>query len=360
MPPPPPGAPPRPPATAGAPWSPPPPPLRATAAQDRTPDVPLPPVAAFHVAPAAPTHTATPVTAWTPPVPPLAATFPHPSPVTNGEDRFAPPVPNVSAAIETTRLSSFALPADQRMPAASPPPRPPAPTRSEAARAPEPLTRAPSGGGKSTKPLTLGVAALLLAPAGGGYFWSASHPRIRITNPLPVPISAVISNNHTEQVAPHSAVVVRLPAQADSMQLTLVQNGAKVTALDAFHRVAQPSNAFAIGGVAANNVFGNEQLFFPLVTNLTQDNLSITVMIDGVPHACECTVSPGARRQVIGAFPLGHNVEVHAARPEGGTAVFRNFASNTKASTGEIGFKFADADFAAPSPTGVPIALPAR
>jgi hypothetical protein len=91
---------------------------------------------------------------------------------------------------------------------------------------------------------------------------------------------------------------------------------------------------------------GDKPVFAPLITNGTDQQLTITVNA-GTTNAivCDCRVNPGATRARIGYYPLYLNSSVQAAVPRGATAAFRDLGQQVDRTTGTIGLRFEPKDF---------------
>ncbi len=200
-------------------------------------------------------------------------------------------------------------------------------------------------------PLAVLALVILLAIAVGSVL-NLTRPSLVFANRLVHSVRLVVNGNEYA-VAPSSEFRLRLPRKQgltaqwylDRMKRT---DGSAVGAgLQGTLVEDEPQGAVQW---AADVNDAQEVLFAPLITNMTDDPLSLTVNagLEGAEH-CGCTVPPGATRAVIGYYSLYTNTTVEARTPEGRVARFENLGPKVDPRIGAVGLRFEQKDFSWPA-----------
>ena len=200
--------------------------------------------------------------------------------------------------------------------------------------------------------LPLGVLLLVLLLVGAvGSALRLTRPTLIFSNRLVHPIRLVVNGNE-HQVAASSEFRLRLPRR---------QGLTAQWYLERMKRADGSAVGAGLGGTlvedmpqgriewAADVNDAAEVLFAPLITNMTDTPLRLTVNagLEGAEE-CDCTVPSGATRAMIGYYPLYTNSTVEARTPEGRVARFKDLGPKVDPRIGAIGLRFEPKDFGWP------------
>ncbi|NNG16606.1 MAG: serine/threonine protein kinase [Gemmatimonadales bacterium] len=208
------------------------------------------------------------------------------------------------------------------------------------------------GRGKRLRnPLALAALGVLLVIATGAVVRMTS-PSLVFANRLVHSVRLVVNGNEYA-VAPSSEFRLRLPRKQgltaqwylDRMKRT--DGSAVGTGLQGTLVEDEPRGSVQW---AADVNDAQEVLFAPLITNMTDEPLSLTVNagLEGAEH-CGCSVPPGTTRAVIGYYSLYTNTTVEARTPAGRVARFENLGPKVDPRIGAVGLRFEKKDFSWPA-----------
>jgi hypothetical protein len=200
-------------------------------------------------------------------------------------------------------------------------------------------------GGRVGRWLGIGVPVVVLAAAG--WFWLA-RPTLVFENRLaaPVRVTAAGRERVVEPGARFRAPLAR--GRPFVAAWTLVRPTGPAGAPEGVEvsgsiNLLQPSGRQRVEAHAA---VGDGAFFAPLITNNTGQPLTVIVNA-GLQAAmpCNCTVPPGAVRQMIGYYPLFRNSTVRVVAPGGRSATFSDqLVPEVDRRSGIVGLKFEAAD----------------
>lgn len=196
------------------------------------------------------------------------------------------------------------------------------------------------------------VALVLLAVIAGASVLRLTSPTLVFANRLVQSVRLVV-NGSEYSVSPSSEFRLRLPRKQgltaqwylDRMQRS---DGSAVGAGLQGTLVEDAPQGTVAWAADVNDA--QEVLFAPLITNMTDVPLSLTVNagLEGAEH-CGCSVPPGTIRAVIGYYSLYTNTTVEARTPEGRVARFENLGPKVDPRIGAIGLRFEKKDFSWPA-----------
>ncbi len=193
--------------------------------------------------------------------------------------------------------------------------------------------------------LVIGVPVVVLAAAG--WFWLA-RPTLVFENRLVAPVR-ITAAGREQVVEPGGRIRAPLRRGRPFVAAwTLVRptgpNGApEGVEVSGSINLAQPRGRLLVEAHAAA---GDGAFFAPLITNNTGQPLTAVVNA-GLQAAipCNCTVPPGAVRQMIGYYPLFRNSTVKVVAPGGRSATFSEaLVPEVDRRSGIVGLKFEAGD----------------
>ena len=178
-----------------------------------------------------------------------------------------------------------------------------------------------------------GILVPVLAVAG---WWFTRSPELVVTNRLAIAINVVAGD--TVRVAPGETLAIPL-RRGESGRLTwhTLPGGPAGTIAVAGARGRMERTATARNDSAA--------WFAPHITNETGIALSLVInagLRGETP--CDCTIPPGAVRQLVGYFPLFANSSVQARTRDGRRATFPDLGPEVDPVTGVVNLRFTGRD----------------
>jgi serine/threonine-protein kinase len=192
------------------------------------------------------------------------------------------------------------------------------------------------------------LVVLLLAGAGAAWLMLGKPPVLAIDNRLTEPIKVVVGTETFEVPAEgHAEHTLRSKGPLAAQWYLVRPNGpgGKPLGVEMQGSITTPAPKGTVA-VEVGAQSGEKAVFAPLVTNTTDQALTITVNAGTVNAiSCECSVSPGATRAHIGYYPLFLNSTLQAATPTGAVATFRDLGPQVDRTTGTVGLRFEAKDF---------------
>jgi hypothetical protein len=187
----------------------------------------------------------------------------------------------------------------------------------------------------------LAIAVLALVVLGGGAvaFFALRQPSLLVENGLVSPIQVTVRDaTHEVEAASQRRVALArggtLMAQWSLQQPTTPSGRAMGVAVEGAFTADRPRGTVKR---MADSRPGGRPYFAPLITNATDEVLSVTVNPGLVAVlSCGCRIPVGMSRAVVGYYPLFSNSSVEVRDDRGRSAIFRDVATGVDAVSGVV------------------------
>jgi hypothetical protein len=186
------------------------------------------------------------------------------------------------------------------------------------------------------------AAAVLVVLASAAAYRIVGGGRLVLVNQLAEPI--MVANNGAEELVEPGQVARVWRSGAEGVRWRLVRPGSE----------SGPGWGMELSGVILRGEgparreirarAGEDAFFAPLITNATDQDLTVTVNAGLQGSEVCCTVPAGATRAHIGYYPLFQNSTVRVEDPRGRWAMFTDLGTQVDANSGTVGLRFEGRD----------------